>query len=931
MPSVPVRSSAIVTVIRDPKQPLGKRISLNQDGTVSKVSSVNVSFGIAVMHHVETHGELAALLAKVGDDPHAAIINASFNGIDVGEEFLILSEREIETQLGIPRIDRENQKGIHSLTYNGKDYKAIGRFKENVRASSWQILDRDIDSHTPAEFANLSTEDWLLAVGKILPGLNKVSHVKTGSTSARVIRDGKPVGDGNGHVWIKVANPEDTERVRAAMIVCAAQASMTWKKPRLSKKEDGAVVGYSLTTIIDPSVWTPGRLVFYGRPTVGEGLTVEPLSAVVYQGECDTLVTEAMVLPDAKTIREITRKAGVEMSITAGNNGLRIAANDLTLATEIETKDHGNLTVNEIIALGIPGKLRCQTPFRDSISWAALYNTNDDGIPFVFDSGTGITHWLNEFEAEEVKVIPASAVVVKLVPKVKEDSAAVLEDDAVQALATIKQFKPAEYQRNRAQLKQANPKVSLAAVDSAVKSWGLEANPAPTHHGFASCLLVELTEGDWKPVGHHGSLFVADLDTGIWVRQQGAALVRMVAELYDGPDTCKRSSDYRAIVEHAISLASDDTFFADAPVGIACQGDFYQIVGAGVTKVKLRPEHRQRVMLNFKPVKMPTPQFDAFLRETFESQHPGEADQQICLVQEISGAFMLGLMPRFQKAIMYYDKYGRAGKGTLERCQRGLVPAEFVTAVSPFTWGKEYFVAALAGSRLNVVGELQENESIPAAMFKTVLGGDLITGRHPTHRPITFSNEAGHLFMSNHFIATRDHTEAFFARWILIEFPNSRLRTGLPLNPMLASSIVESEMPGIAYWALEGATRLMQNGNFSKSAVHDRLMAEWRRGSSSLEEFIHECCDLSQDGTYRRSELYRDFVEWCSENGRKPFAKGRVKDLLEHNVGMGIRLVEVNGYETFRGIGTKKALGAASPTSQPTRSTDPLADFDFPL
>ena len=918
-------NNPIITVIHDRNQPLGKRFSLNPDGTISKQSSVNVSFGIAVMHRVETHDELAALLAKVGDDPHAAIINASFNGIDVGEEFLILSEREIETRLGISRSDREKQKGIHQVALEGKSYKAIGRFKENVRASSWQILDRDIDSHTPAEFANLSTEDWLLAVGKILPGLDKVSHVKAESTSARVFHDGKSVGGGNGHIWIKVANPEDIERARPALIVCAAQVGMTWKRPRFSKSEEGKVVGYSLTTILDPSVWSPERLVFYGQPTVCAGLTVKPLVAIVHEGESDALATEAMVLPDAKAIREITRKAGVEMSVTTGSNGLRIVANDLTLATEVETKDHGILTVREIIERGITGKLRCQTPFRDSGSWAAFFNKNADGVPFVYDVGTGTTHWLNQFEAEEVKVIPASAVVIKLVPKVKEDSAAVLEDDAVQALATIKQFKPAEYQRNRAQLKQANPKVSLAAIDSAVKSWGLEANPAPTHHGFASCLLVEMTEGDWKPVGHHGSLFVADLDTGIWVRQQGAALVRMVAELYDGPETCKRSSDYRAIVEHAISLASDDTFFADAPVGIACQGDFYQIVGEGVTKVKLRPEHRQRVMLNFKPAKMPTPQFDAFLRETFESERPGEAEQQICLVQEISGAFMLGLMPRFQKAVMYYDKYGRAGKGTLERCQRGLVPAEFVTAVSPFSWGKEYFVAALAGSRLNVVGELQENESIPAAMFKTVLGGDLITGRHPTHRPITFSNEAGHLFMSNHFINTRDHTEAFFARWMIVEFPNSRLRTGLPLDPMLASRIIESEMPGIAYWALEGATRLMQNGNFSKSAVHERLMAEWRRGSSSLEEFIHECCDLSQDGKYKRSDLYGDYVQWCSGNGRKPFAKGRVKDLLEHNVGMGIRLAEVNGHETFRGL-QKKSPRPKAPT--PMVSTDPLIDTD---
>jgi len=269
----------------------------------------------------------------------------------------------------------------------------------------------------------------------------------------------------------------------------------------------------------------------------------------------------------------------------------------------------------------------------------------------------------------------------------------------------------------------------------------------------------------------------------------------------------------------------------------------------------------------------------------------------------------------------------------LERIQRRLVPKEFVSAVSPFSWGKDYFVAALAGVRLNVVGELSDNESIPAAMFKTVIGGDLITGRHPTHRPITFQNEAAHIFMSNHLINTRDHSEAFFARWLIVEFPNSRLCSGLPLDPMLSERIIQSEMPGIAQWALEGAARLLHNGAFSSSAVHDRLMAKWRCTSNSLEEFIHEACHLAPDGHYRRSVFFKDYTEWCSENGRRSFAKGRVKELLEHNIGMGIRLVELNGHETFRGVTAKAkppsgGYAASAPKAQPQQAA-PVSDDDI--
>ncbi len=898
-------SAAVITVVRDPQHPLGKRFARNPDGTVSKQPSVNMSFGLAVMRRVETHEDLAELLSSVGDDPHAAIINAVFDGIDVGEEFLILSARELEEHLGIPMADREKQKGVHQITYKGKQYKATGRFKENVRPSCWQLLDRDIDVHTPPQFAKLSFEDWLLAVGKILPGLDKTSYVKTESTSARVVCDGAPVGGGNGHVWIKMANREDVERIRTALIICAAQAGLAWKKPKFSKQEEGRVVGNSLATLIDPRVWTPGRLIFCGQPCVGEGLTIVPVTAVVHHSECDHLVTVSIVLPDAKVIRDITRKAGVEMSVTTDRDGLRIATNGLTLATEIETKDHGILSVRGMIERGFTGKQRCQTPFRESSSYAAFYSVNAAGRPFVYDVGTNTTHWLNDFEAEDAKLIKADGVFGKVLQAVKDDGAAALEDAAIEALAAIKQASPSEYQRKRAVLKQANRQVSVTAVDSAVKSKLMAAGSAQTHHGYATCVLVDLTENEWPPVGWQRDLYVVNLESSIWERKPVEALIHLVAERHDGKAFCSRSSEYRSVALHAISLATDDSFFSEGPTGLACPGGFYQISGKEIKTERLTPDHRQRVMLSFDPKAMPTPMFDKFLHETFESKNEGEEQQQLALVQEIAGGIMFGLTHRYQVAILFFEPFGRAGKGTVERLFRALVPKEFVTAISPFNWDDDYHVAALAGKRLNVVGELSDSRPIPASDFKTVIGGDLITGRHPTERPVSFTNDATHLFMSNHMITTKDQSEAFFARWKIVEFPNSRLRSGLPLDANLAQRIIDNELPGIAYWAMEGAARLLRNGKFSASTAHDRLMAKWRRSTNSLEEFIHECCDILRDSAYRRSKLYEDYTKWCSENGRKPFSKSRVKELLEHNIGMGIRLTELNGYETFRGIKPK--------------------------
>ncbi|MBK9440755.1 MAG: hypothetical protein IPN53_05310 [Comamonadaceae bacterium] len=840
----------VITVIRTRKKPLGKKFDLLPDGSVRKESVVKMGLCTAVMHYVPTPESFAALLKKVSDDPNAAIINASFDGIEIGEEFYIGSARAIERYTGIPRGDRARQKGVHLIKNGDKIHKLIGRFKENVRASKWQLLDRDIDTHTPEKFAKMSPQAWMQAFCNLIPGLTGLDYCHAQSTSARVLRDGVPVGGGNGHVWIKVKDASDVERFRTAILVSAIRNGLSWRKPRYSRTEPGKVIGHSLTTIIDTSVLTPGRIVFVGRPVVCSGLNVLPQEIIIH-GNSGTpeLDTSVLVLPATALIQDVTRKAGVEMTVHRSASGLRVSAHDLTLDTELETENLGTVTVQVLLERGQLGKVRCQSPFRDSNSFAAFFSINADGKPYVYDAGTSTTHWLASTEARDVELVIANGVVQAMLAKTKTDCGAPFEPNSVAALALIQRIDPAQYRRIRAELKRVNKEVSVPSIEQAMKAHAVQTNESQTHHGYATDLLRRLTIDGFAPVGYEGTLYMVDSNTGLWVKLSMDALARQVAETHDGKDNCVRKSDYSGIAQHIIILVADEAFFKTAPVGLACPGGFYQIQDGVINVEPLTPDHRQRVMLGVTPAVMETPLFLGFLHETFQSANPGDEEAQIGLLQEASGAIMLGIAYRYQKAFLFYEPFGRAGKGVMVTIVSALVPPEFVTAVSPFVWDREYYIASLAGRRLNVVGELPDGQPIPAAAFKTVIGCDLLTGRHPTHRPISFSNEAAHMFSSNHMVYTKDHSEAFYARWKVFEFPNSRLRLGLPQDPTLAQRIIANELPGIAQWALEGAMRVIRNGGYSTSVVHDRLMAQWRRSTNSLEEFVHECC-LSGDPAF---------------------------------------------------------------------------------
>lgn len=398
---------SVITIIRDSRNSLGKRFRVDKTGEVKREPGVLVSEATAIMRQVDTVDDMADLLREVGNDPHAAIVPDVFDGIAVGEEFVVLSEKELKRRLG--KDMRRDVVGVHLLEVNGKQTKVVGRLKENIKPGAWRLLDRDVDEFTPPEFAAMGFDAWLQAVGRLLPGVEFTSFVRAESTSKRVLQGGKPVSTGNAHVWVKLENPDDSERTRQALVVRAIDAGLHWLKPRFSRTTGERISAGQPTTIIDPSVWTVGRLVFVGKPVVCSKLKVSDPSVEAVHGMEATLWTEHAEMPDADRVREITKSAGCELVMSRDGDTVKFSAYDLALDTVLETVS-GSVTVEDAMRTGKP--LRCQTPFRESDSMAAKLNFSGDGRPFVHDVGTGITHWLPDDvwlplkDAEEIARFP---------------------------------------------------------------------------------------------------------------------------------------------------------------------------------------------------------------------------------------------------------------------------------------------------------------------------------------------------------------------------------------------------------------------------------------------------------------------------------------------------------------------------------------------
>jgi P4 family phage/plasmid primase-like protien len=382
------------------------------------------------------------------------------------------------------------------------------------------------------------------------------------------------------------------------------------------------------------------------------------------------------------------------------------------------------------------------------------------------------------------------------------------------------------------------------------------------------------------PVYCGGLFFVGQTD-GLWGALSIERVETEVAAMFGAEKLCRRGSDYRQIAHVCGSSCEDPRFFEAAPLGMVTALGFHRIgVDGYVHTGPLSLDHRQVFRLAWVPDDAASmPLFEGLLQTAFAGE---DCAEQVRVMQEVFGAVLLGILPKLQRVALFLGKEG-SGKSTLQRLLERLFPPEAVSAVSPFSWSKEYSVAALMGRRLNVVGELSDDAPIPAASFKNVTGQNLIEGRHPTHRPFFFTCTAAHLFASNVLPPTTDRSDAMFRRWVILVFRNRVAAAAA--DPDLLDKIVATEVPAILAWAIEGGERVSQAGRMHESAAQLEAIGRWKAAANPVLQFLLDDEAVSLDGSappLKRAQPYHHYKLWASRSGfRNPFAMSRFYDVLD--------------------------------------------------
>jgi P4 family phage/plasmid primase-like protien len=208
---------------------------------------------------------------------------------------------------------------------------------------------------------------------------------------------------------------------------------------------------------------------------------------------------------------------------------------------------------------------------------------------------------------------------------------------------------------------------------------------------------------------------------------------------------------------------------------------------------------------------------------------------KVAALQEAMAATMFGIAPKFQRAILLHGK-AKSGKTQALEVLRTMMPPAAIASIPPTLWGERFQLTPMVGKTLNICGELPEEATIEGRAFKEIIEGTVQNTEFKGGEIFQFKPVAAQWFGSNHLPRSRDTSQGFARRWLILDFLRA-VSAGDRVVDFYKVLIAE-EREAIAAWAVQGLKRLMANGDYTQPASHHNRLNQIVRANNSVAAFI---------------------------------------------------------------------------------------------
>jgi len=310
-----------------------------------------------------------------------------------------------------------------------------------------------------------------------------------------------------------------------------------------------------------------------------------------------------------------------------------------------------------------------------------------------------------------------------------------------------------------------------------------------------------------------------------------------------------------------------------------------------IDTLKILPFDSQKIFFNKLPIRFDKSKKIDKILQFFRDVTKNERD--IPIVQELFGSLLLKEY-RFERCFMIVGD-GRNGKGKFGTIIKHFLGAENIANLQPSVLENvdSFSTHQLHGKLINLSLDIARTSLKNTSMLKSLSGRDIVTCPRKFKESISFINYAKFVFGCNELPLTYDNKDAFWERWILLEFPytfvpedryNELENKSLfkIRDPDIINKIIsQDELSGLLNWALEGYHRLRDTGDFSYYLDPHEVMSLWLRKSDSFAAFFMDKLEYNYGSKILKDTLKKNYVEYAKKNRLKVMSDKAIARFLE--------------------------------------------------
>ena len=405
----------------------------------------------------------------------------------------------------------------------------------------------------------------------------------------------------------------------------------------------------------------------------------------------------------------------------------------------------------------------------------------------------------------------------------------------------------------------------------------------------AACVWHLITESDNIHIRvrrDNSSIWAYDVDRGIWI-PDGKRILRQAAWQALGAMNYGKNVfhelEAQARADSHAELDADEFGVSTGTIAVANGLLDLELAaeGAGTDAIRdISPEDYALVRL---PVEYdPSRDYDKWANYVDEWTEDGYDD---ALQEYIGYCLHVGEIP-IHRALLLVGS-GANGKGTFLSVVRELLGPNNTTSIELQTLANERdAVADFYGSLANIDDDLSARKlGAGLGVFKKIVAGDRVRARRLYESSFEFDAVGKHLYAANEVpdVNVPDDDEAFWRRWILVEFPNH-----YPLgerDPELRDRLTDPDvLSGVLNWAIDGRARLLDQDYFTNEETYAQAKRErWQAWGDSVDKFISECIKRDPDAeNVSTSDVHRVYAAWCRKNKERPTSQQKLTTELKN-------------------------------------------------